>query len=182
MQTGIWQDDWKNGKSLQARAKPSRPQTAAPAVSEWADPGCETVREQGCLTEWMKMIQSETEAKSEDTVRKWESSNSKVASSCQNVRSSKVKSVRERAGMKVHAWAVTITPSFRRLRQGDWHNQGPPGLSWETLVEARGREGKGGERIRKRWLAAEKNQTRLIKRVEKKKSQKTAWAKQRKRS
>jgi hypothetical protein len=41
-------EDWK---SLQARAKPSRSQTAAPAVKEWADPGCETVREQGCLAE-----------------------------------------------------------------------------------------------------------------------------------
>lgn len=86
-------EEWK---SLQARAKPSRPQTAAPAVNEWADPGCETGREQGCLTEWMKMIQPETEAKSTDTVRKWESSNLKGASSCQNVRSSKVKSIRAR--------------------------------------------------------------------------------------
>lgn len=41
-------EEWK---SLQARAKPSRSQTAAHAVNEWAERGCETVREQGCLTE-----------------------------------------------------------------------------------------------------------------------------------
>lgn len=137
-------EEWK---SLQARAKPSRSQTAAHAVNEWADPGCEIVREHGCLTEWMKMIQLETEAKSKDIVRKWESSNLKVANNCQNVRVTKSRALGRELHMKVHACTVNIIPSFRRGTQGDWYNQGPPGLHSQTLVREKGRGREGGREL-----------------------------------
>lgn len=106
-------EEWK---SLQARAKPSRSQTAAHAVNEWAERGCETVREHGCLTEWMKMIQLETGAKRKDPVRKWESSNLKVANSCQNVRVTKSRAWGRELSMKVRACAVAMNSHH----SGDW--------------------------------------------------------------
>lgn len=140
-------EEWK---SLQARAKPSRSQTAAHAVNEWAERGCETVREQGCLTEWMKMIQLETGAKSKDPVRKWESSNLKVANSCQNVRVTK-----SRASGRAQYEGTRLRCCYDH--SGDWLRGTEIIKSHLGCTPVRGgREEKGGERVRERWLVAGK--------------------------